>query len=148
METQSPNTLSHSAKKQENSPILLFDGVCNLCNGLVQFTIERDPQGKFKFASLQSNSGQSLLKKFNLPTDDFDSFVLVNGDKHYTKSTASLRVAKGFGGFWALFYGFIIIPKPLRDSVYNLIARNRYRWFGKQETCWMPTPELKARFLE
>lgn len=128
-------------------PILLFDGVCNLCNDTVQFTIERDPTGKFKFASLQSSVGQELLKKFNLPTNDFDSFVLVDGEQCYTKSSAALRVIKGFGGWWTLLYIFILIPKPIRDWVYSLVAKNRYRWFGKANQCWMPTPDLKERFL-
>ncbi len=127
--------------------ILLFDGVCNLCNGAVQFVIERDTRQAFKFASLQSEAGQSLLQRFQLPTEKFDSFVLVEGEKFYTESTAALRVTRQLPGAWSWLYAFIIVPKPIRDFVYRTIAKNRYRWFGIQESCMMPTPELKARFL-
>ena len=128
--------------------ILLFDGVCNLCNGIVQFVIKRDSIGKFKFASLQSESGKQLLKQFGLPTDDFDSFVFINGDKHFLKSTAGLQVLKEIGGFWQVLYIFIIIPKSFRDSVYHLVANNRYRVFGKREKCMIPTLEMEQRFLD
>lgn len=128
--------------------ILLFDGVCNLCNRIVQFTINRDPKRKFKFASLQSESGQSLLKQFNLPTDDFNSFVFIKGDKYFLKSSAGLHVLKELGGPWKMFYIFIIFPRPIRDFIYNIIARTRYKVFGKRETCMVPTPDLKQRFLE
>jgi predicted DCC family thiol-disulfide oxidoreductase YuxK len=128
--------------------ILLFDGVCNLCNSIVQFTIKRDPKEKFKFASLQSESGQALLKKFGLPTDDFDSFVFIKGDKYFLKSSAGLHVLKELGGVWKLFYVFIIFPRPLRDFVYNIIAKTRYKIFGKRDTCMVPTSRLKQRFLQ
>ncbi|MBM3418743.1 MAG: thiol-disulfide oxidoreductase DCC family protein [Bacteroidetes bacterium] len=130
------------------SHILLFDGVCNLCNGFVKFTIKRDPSAKFKFASLQSESGQKLLKKFGLPTDDFDSFVLIIGDKYFLKSSAGLNVLKQLGGIWSLFYIFIIFPRPIRDCVYNMIAKTRYRILGKRASCMVPTPENKLRFLK
>lgn len=128
--------------------ILLFDGVCNLCNSIVQFTIKRDSKEKFKFASLQSESGQALLKKFGLPTDDFDSFVFISGDKCFLKSTAGLHVLKELGGLWRLFYVFIIFPRSLRDPVYDIIARARYKIFGKRDTCMVPTTRLKQRFLQ
>ena len=131
----------------KESRILLFDGVCNLCNSIVQFTIRRDPEGKFKFASLQSESGQELLKKFGLPTDDFDSFVFIKGDKYFLKSSAGLHVLKELGGVWKLFYVFIIIPQPLRDIIYSMIAKTRYRVFGRRETCMVPTEEIRGRFL-
>ena len=127
--------------------ILLFDGVCNLCNSIVQFTIKRDPKGKFKFASLQSKSGQALLKKFDLPTDDFASFVLIKGDNYFLKSSAGLHVLKELGGVWKLFYISIIFPRPLRDFIYNIIAKTRYRIFGKRDTCMVPTQDIKIRFL-
>lgn len=127
--------------------ILLFDGVCNLCNGSVQFIITRDVKKEFLFASLQSEKGQELLKKFNLPTQDFDSFVLIKNDKYYTKSTAALLVFSSFGGLWSLLKVLLIFPAFIRNLVYTLVAKNRYRWFGKQESCWLPTPELKSRFL-
>ncbi|MCB0653562.1 MAG: thiol-disulfide oxidoreductase DCC family protein [Saprospiraceae bacterium] len=129
-------------------PIILFDGVCNLCNGSVQFVLNRDRAGYFKYASLQSESGQELLKKYGLPTDDYNSFVLVEGERVYTQSTAALRVARNLEGAWKILYGFIIIPAFIRDAVYSLIARNRYRIFGKRESCMLPQPEWKSRFLE
>lgn len=128
--------------------IILFDGVCNLCNGTVQFILKRDKKNRFMFSSLQGKTGQEYLQKFNLPLDTFNSFILVENDKIYTRSTGVLRMLKHLGGTWALLYAFIIIPPFIRDAVYNLIARNRYRWFGKKETCWVPTPELKRKFLE
>jgi len=132
----------------DQAHILLFDGVCNLCNSIVQFTIKRDQEEKFKFASLQSESGQALLKKFDLPTDDFDSFVFIKGEKYFLKSSAGLQVLKELGGVWKLFYGFIILPRPLRDFVYNIIAKTRYKIFGKRDTCMIPTLGLKQRFLQ
>ncbi|MDN5215372.1 thiol-disulfide oxidoreductase DCC family protein [Fulvivirgaceae bacterium BMA12] len=129
-------------------PVLLFDGVCNLCNGVVQFVIKRDPDAKFSFTSLQSNMGQRLLQKFQLPTSDFESFVLVEGDRYYRKSTAALRLFSKLGGGWRLLYVFMIVPVPIRDFFYSLVANNRYKIFGRTDECWIPTPELKARFLE
>ncbi|HUS02088.1 MAG TPA: thiol-disulfide oxidoreductase DCC family protein [Chitinophagaceae bacterium] len=131
----------------KESQILLFDGVCNLCNNIVQFTIKRDPEGKFKFASLQSESGHALLKKFDLPTDDFDSFVYIKRDKYFLKSSAGLHVLKDLGGIWKLFYVFIIFPRPLRDLFFNVIAKSRYRIFGKRKSCMIPTPKMNQRFL-
>ncbi|MDZ4757308.1 MAG: thiol-disulfide oxidoreductase DCC family protein [Bacteroidota bacterium] len=131
-----------------NEHIILFDGVCNLCNTMVQFVIKRDPKAKFKFASLQSESGQAILKKFNLPVNDFNSFVYIQGEQCYLRSSAALRVAKELGGAWKLFYAFIIIPKFIRDFFYNMIAKRRYSMFGKQDSCMIPTSELKSRFLE
>lgn len=128
--------------------VLLFDGVCNLCNGTVQFVIKRDPRAKFRFAALQSKAGQALLKKFQLPQDDYDSFVFVEGEQFYLRSTAGLKVLKGLNGLWPLLYGFIIIPRPIRDFFYRWIAKNRYRWFGKKEQCMIPTPDLQKRFLK
>ena len=135
-------------KKNVNEhPVILFDGVCNLCNGLVNFVIHHDPKAKFVFAALQSESGQKLLKQFHLPTNDFNTFVLVDDGKYYKKSTAALKVLKGLGGLWSFFYIFILIPFPIRDFVYNIIASKRYRWFGKKDKCLVPTPDIKNRFL-
>ncbi len=131
-----------------DAPILLFDGVCNLCNGTVQFLIKRDREGKFKFASLQSDVAKELLKAYGLSPDAFDSFVYLKNGRSYQRSTAALHVLKDLGGLWKLFYGFIILPAPFRDLVYNLIARNRYRVFGRRDSCMIPTPELKSRFLD
>jgi predicted DCC family thiol-disulfide oxidoreductase YuxK len=130
------------------SSIILFDGVCNLCNGIVQFIIKRDPNGKFRFASLQSESGQKLLGKFGLPSDEFDSIVLIQGEQYFLKSTAGLRIIKELGGLWKLLFVFIYLPASFRDFIYDQIAGSRYRIFGKRESCMIPTPELKARFLE
>lgn len=129
-------------------PVLLFDGVCNFCTGSVTFIIKRDPAATFLFAPLQSASGQRLLQQFSLPDYDFDTFILIEGEQCYTKSTAALRVLKRLRGGWPLLYGFIIVPKPVRDFVYERIAKNRYKLFGKKDQCMVPTPDIKARFLE
>ncbi|HMO40400.1 MAG TPA: thiol-disulfide oxidoreductase DCC family protein [Saprospiraceae bacterium] len=130
-----------------DKPILLFDGVCNLCNGFVQFVIRRDPHGKFLFAALQSEIGRQLLRQAQLPTDEISTVVLYDKGQFYTHSDVGLRVFRQMGGLWPVLYGLMIVPKFIRDRIYNWIARNRYRWFGQRETCMIPTPELKARFL-
>ena len=127
--------------------VLLFDGYCNLCNGLVQFVIKADKKKKFKLASLQSENGQTMLKKFGWPIEDFNTLVLIIGDKYYIKSGAALMVFKALGGFWKPFYLFILIPRPLRDFVYSLIARNRYKIFGKRSACMIPKADKAERFL-
>ncbi|NUM79858.1 thiol-disulfide oxidoreductase DCC family protein [bacterium] len=129
-------------------PIILFDGVCNLCNGSVLFIIRRDPKARFRFASLQSTYGENFLKHNNLSTEEYDSIVLIEGGRFYTQSTAALRIAKRLNGAWPLLYAGIIIPKFIRDAMYNVIAKNRYRWFGKKDVCMIPTPELRSRFME
>ena len=131
---------------QENH-ILLFDGVCNLCNSMVQFIIKRDPKGKFKFASLQSEAGQAVLKKSGLPTKYFDSVVFIYKGKYFLKSNAVLQVLKALGGVWTLFYIFIFIPRPLRDFIYKGIAKTRYKFFGKRSVCMVPNQEILNRFL-
>lgn len=128
--------------------IILFDGVCNLCNSSVQFVIQHDKEAKFKFASLQSDSGQALLQKFNLPLNQFDSFIYIRGDKALLRSAGALNVLKDIGGAWKLLYGFIIVPRFIRNFVYDYIAKNRYRFFGKRDFCMIPTPDLKQRFLD
>lgn len=132
----------------EHKPIILFDGICNLCNRSVQFIIKKDKKKQFLFASLQGKTGQELLQRFGLPVNDLNSFVLVEEDKVYRRSTAALRIAKKLGGGWKLLYGFMIIPGFIRNGVYNWIARNRYKWFGKRDECMIPTPELKKQFLD
>ena len=132
----------------QNNPIILFDGVCNLCSGIVMFTIKRDRQGIFKFTPLQSDVGQSLLKQFNLPMDSYQSFILVEGDRYYQKSTAALRVVRRMNGLCSILYVFIVLPRPIRDLIYDLIVKNRYKWFGKKEKCLIPAPGIKSRFLE
>ena len=129
-------------------PIILFDGICNLCNGAVQYVIKHDAEAVFQFASLQSEAGQKLLQQYNLPQNNFNSFVLIDADKAYTKSTAALKVAKRLKGGIKLLYGFIIVPAFIRNGVYNIIANNRYKWFGKKNECMIPTPSLQSRFLK
>ena len=129
-------------------PIILFDGVCNLCNTSVQFILKRDRRSRFRFASLQGPAGQALLQRSGLPADHLDSFVLVENNKVYTRSSAALRVISRLGGGYTLFYVFWIIPRPIRDGVYDWVARHRYRWFGKEDSCWLPRPEWKERFLD
>jgi len=128
-------------------PVILFDGICNLCNNSVQYVIKHDPEHIFRFASLQSEYGKTVLANFNLPADNFNSFILLKNGKIYTKSTAALMVAKDLSGIAWLLYAFIIIPPFIRNLVYAIIAKNRYKWFGKQETCWLPTAELKTLFI-
>jgi predicted DCC family thiol-disulfide oxidoreductase YuxK len=128
--------------------ILLFDGVCNLCNRSVQFIIKRDQKKRFLYAPLQGKTGQELLQRFNLPADDFNSFVLVEDEKVFSRSSAALRVLKKLGRGWQLLYVFIIVPPFIRNAVYDLIARNRYKWFGRKDSCMIPTKELRERFLE
>ena len=129
-------------------PIILFDGVCNLCNGAVQFAIERDPTAIFRFASLQSDFGQSILAQNIVNTEGGGTIILLENGNVYDRSTAALRVARRLSGWIKCLYVFIIVPKVIRDFVYKIVAKNRYRWFGKQESCWLPTKELKARFLD
>ena len=129
-------------------PVILFDGVCNLCNSAVQYVIKHDAEKQFLFASLQSNFGQQVLAKYHLSTANFSSFILLKNDKIYLKSTAALLVAKQLQGAISWLYLFRVIPTFIRNGVYNVIAKNRYKWFGKQDACWLPTQELKARFLD
>ncbi len=138
------------APSKEVAPaVVLFDGVCNLCNSTVHFIIARDPKAYFRFAPLQSASAAALLGD-KAPGADVapDSVMLVEDGKVYQASTAALRVARKLSGAWKLLYAFIVVPRFVRDPVYYLIARNRYRWFGKSDACWLPTPELRSRFLE
>jgi len=126
---------------------ILFDGVCNLCSGFVVFTIKRDPHAKFKFASLQSNEGGNLQKEFGIDTENIKTIVLVENDNYYIKSDAVLRIFKHLDGMWFILYYLIFIPRPIRNFVYDLVANNRYRWFGRKDVCMLPTPQLKKRFL-
>jgi len=128
-------------------PVILFDGVCNFCNGMVNFVIKRDKNAALKFSTLQSEIGQNLLTANNFQDPDLRSFVFIEKGELYTRSTAALKVCKYMKGLWPLMYGFIIVPKFIRDGIYNWLAKNRYRWFGKKEVCMVPTPELQSRFL-
>jgi predicted DCC family thiol-disulfide oxidoreductase YuxK len=135
-------------QSEEGHVTVLFDGVCNLCNGAVHFIIKRDPRGSFRFASLQSDAGQTLLKQFDLPTEHFNSIVVIDGQRFFTRSSAALHITKRLSGLWPALYIGVVIPPFLRNPIYAWIARNRYRWFGRQEQCMLPTPELRSRFLE
>lgn len=127
--------------------IILFDGLCNLCNGAVTFIIKRDAEDLFQFAALQSDVGRALTQKQGIDTDNVDSIVLIDGDRHYIKSSAALHIARHLSGGYPLLYGFMVLPTVMRDWVYNWIAENRYRWFGKKDQCMIPTPELRNKFL-
>ena len=133
------------------SDIILFDGVCNLCNGFVQFVIQHDASGRFRFAALQSAAGQAVLTAHGVDAAavaaEPDSVLLEHGGQLYSHSEAVLRIAQGLGGPWRALLLGRLLPRPWRDAAYRFVARHRYRWFGRQESCWLPTPELKARFL-
>jgi len=136
-----------SAFEEGAGPLVLFDGVCNLCNASVSFIIERDPAARFRFAPMQSEAGGALLRRHGLSTLDLESMVLIEGGRCYTRSAAALRIARRLAWPWKLLCGLLAVPAPLRDALYNWVARNRYRWFGRSETCRLPTPELARRFL-
>lgn len=131
--------------------IILFDGVCNLCNGFVQFVIRRDPAARFRFAALQSPAGQALLATQGLDATTLalepESVLLFSGGRLYSHSSAVLGIARRLGGVWRLAGVGWVLPRALRDALYRFVARHRYRWFGRQESCMVPTAALKARFL-
>ncbi|MDN3723505.1 thiol-disulfide oxidoreductase DCC family protein [Aequorivita sp. SDUM287046] len=133
--------------KTENHKIILFDGVCNLCNGAVTFIIKRDKRNVFKFAALQSEIGRELISQFKIDTSKVDSIIFIEDEKQYDKSSTALHIAKHLSGAYPLLFGFMVVPKFIRDAVYRYIAKNRYRWFGKRESCMVPTGELRGKFL-
>jgi predicted DCC family thiol-disulfide oxidoreductase YuxK len=126
--------------------IILFDGECNFCNSSVQFIIKRDKKAIFRFASIQSDVGKEIVRKHNASLD-VDSLILVEHNKCYYKSSAVFRICKRLKGAWKLFYFLIVLPNPLRDYFYDLVAKNRYKWFGKKTDCMMPSPDIRNRFL-
>ena len=130
-----------------NHKIVLFDGVCNLCNSSVIFIIKHDKEDRFRFSALQEAEGKRLISNYNIDTANVDSIILIDGDKPYVKSAAALRIAFYLSGAWPLLYAFMLFPAIIRNWVYDLVARNRYKWFGKKESCMIPTPELKEKFL-
>lgn len=134
-------------KSETAKPVILFDGVCNFCNGSINFIIRQDRRNVFRFAALQSKAGQKLLEKHGLPTENFDSFVLIDGEKVYRKSSAGLKVYGALPWYWRWTQVFWLVPKFLRDAVYDFVARNRYKWFGKKEACMIPTAKMRSRFL-
>jgi predicted DCC family thiol-disulfide oxidoreductase YuxK len=131
----------------ETNPIILFDGVCNFCNAMVNFVIRQDKKNIFRFAALQTESGKKLLEQYNIYWKQNDSFVLIENGKAYMKSNAALRLYNQLPWYWKWTQLFWIFPNFIRDGVYNLIAKNRYRWFGKRDECMIPSPQMKHRFL-
>jgi predicted DCC family thiol-disulfide oxidoreductase YuxK len=128
-------------------PVILFDGVCNFCNGAINFVLKHDRKGIFRFAALQSEAGQKLLKQYHLSTNDFESFILLDDGQVYKKSSASLRVLNKLPWYWKEIQILKIIPRIFSDAIYDFIAKHRYKWFGKKEQCMVPTPEIRSRFL-
>lgn len=129
------------------SAIILFDGVCNFCNGSVNFIIERDRAGYFKFAPLQTEIGEKLLSEHGIDKSETDSVIMIEDGEAFMYSTAALRIAQKLDGAWSYVYIFRFVPRFLRDFFYKLFAKYRYKLFGKQEACMLPTPEIRARFL-
>jgi predicted DCC family thiol-disulfide oxidoreductase YuxK len=132
---------------QSDDRVVLFDGVCNLCNGAVQFVVAHDPQARLRLTSIQSPPGQAILRWLGMPTEQFDTMVFLERGRAYTKSSAALRIARHFPPPWSWLAIFLILPAGFRDWFYDRVAQNRYRWFGKSESCMIPTPELRKRFL-
>ncbi len=151
-----PATTNRSPPHAERDPaaippegIVLFDGHCNFCSGVVNFLIDRDPHGRLKFAALQSDTGRRLLAEHRLSMpDEPDTMVFIVGGKAFVRSDAALATTKYLSGLWPLARVALVVPRCLRDAVYTFVARNRYRWFGRTETCRVPTPALRARFLD
>jgi len=135
-------------KKNTSQPLLLFDGICNLCNSSVQFIIKRDTEKKFSFASLQSDAAKEILLQFDEKYLNLDSIILIFDGAVYTKSPAIIKVGSLLGGFYKIATIFYVIPKSIRDWVYDYVAKNRYKWYGKRESCMIPSKELKNRFLD
>ena len=131
----------------KQQPLILFDGICNFCNSAVNFVIKKDKKAHIQFAPLQSEKGRLYLRQYNLPVEEMTSFVFIEDNIVYTQSTAALKVCRYLKGLWPLCYGFIIVPKFIRDGIYKWIAKNRYKWFGVREQCMIPSPGVKARFL-
>ena len=140
-------SLDNSGRTQDGA-VVLFDGVCNMCNGTVRFIIARDPAARFHFAALESDAARRVLAGSDVSGPLPDSVVLVEQGRVYTRSTAALRIARRLRFPWPLMSAFLIVPRPLRDLVFDFIARHRYRWFGKRDACMLPTPDLRKRFLE
>ncbi len=131
-----------------NKKTILFDGVCNLCNSTIRFVIKHDGKDLFRYAALQSEIGRKLVSEHNIDTSNVDSIILIEpGIAYYTKSDTALKIGRSFGGLWKLMVVFTWIPVSFRNIIYDLIAKNRYRWFGKRDACMVPTPELRNKFL-
>lgn len=139
--------MNSNSTTTQGFPVLLFDGVCNLCNASIQWVLKHDKKNRFRFAALQSDTGRMLLEGAGLSNEKLETVVLVDGDRFFTHSDAVLEIARRLGGIWSLARVGRIVPRPIRDALYMWIARNRYRWFGKKEQCMLPSPEWKGRFI-
>ncbi len=148
MKQEEPVKKSSALASANGRAIVLFDGVCNLCNGAINFILKRDPAGNFAFASLQSEAGQEVLTNYGLSTQNFNTVILVQDGKVYKKSRAALQIAGKLEGGWKLLQVFKVVPAFISDAVYSFIAQNRYRFFGKRDACRLPTPDIRRRFLE
>ncbi len=137
-----------TSKQSPLTPVIIFDGVCHLCNSSVDFVIRKDQQRQFRYTANQMEAGQKILRAHGLNPEQIQSVYLLENGNLYSKSTAALRIARHLGFPWSLAWGLILVPAFLRNLVYDLIARNRYKWFGKKETCRLPTPEERALFLD
>lgn len=135
------------SRVQDRYDIVLFDGVCNLCNAAVDLIVRNDKRGRFKVGALQDAKTKELLQDYLINSDYLDSIILIRGDQVFYKSRAALEITKKLKGLWPLLYVFVVVPAFIRDPIYDWIARNRYRWYGKKETCRLPTAEERARFL-
>ena len=131
----------------KNKGLILFDGVCNFCNSSVNFIIKNDKTDHFRFLPLQSERGKKIVAEYNLDPENLQTVILLEQGRIYTRSTAALRIARKLSGGWKLMYGFVIVPSVVRDFFYNIIARNRYKWWGQRGSCMIPTPEVKRKFL-
>ena len=141
-------TTEDALAESDNHPILLFDGVCNLCNGAIQFVIPRDPEGTLRFAPLQSDLGETVRAAAGLSTDDLETVVLVDDGMAYTKSDAAIRVGEHLGGVYRLLSLGRLLPRGLRDRIYDFVAEHRYDWFGKKDQCMVPDGDVSDRFIE
>ncbi|MGN6401755.1 MAG: thiol-disulfide oxidoreductase DCC family protein [Flavisolibacter sp.] len=132
---------------ENDQPIILFDGVCNFCNGVVNFLIKQDKEKKLRFAALQSEAGKKILVQYGFPADYRQSFIFINKSKASRKSTAALKLSNQLPWYWKWMQIFWIVPKFLRDAVYEFVSKHRYEWFGKKNQCMVPTADTKSRFL-
>jgi predicted DCC family thiol-disulfide oxidoreductase YuxK len=137
----------HEFKSNTYKAIILFDGVCNLCNASVNFIIKKDKNDSFRFASIQGETGKVILDQLGIDPKKEDTIILYHKGKFYTRSTAVLRIVRSLNGLWPILYVFIVVPKFIRDSIYRFIAKHRYSWFGQKDSCMVPTKELLGKFL-
>jgi predicted DCC family thiol-disulfide oxidoreductase YuxK len=145
----SPDPSQRTAKNVNEVPnLILFDGVCNLCSASVQFVIRHDSAAKFRFAAIQSEIGREIFQRHGLDPANLQTFVFITDGRIFLRSDAAIEVVARFGGAWKLLRVFSLVPRSVRDAIYSFIAQNRYRWFGRQEVCMTPTPEIKERFLD